>query len=209
MVIRRKPSTQEKASAKGKQSAQGGRPSTQGKETQGKESSPKVEFTNDRRLTVSVGTSSEFGQVKVGLSLSQNVSEKDDYLKLSDEIFDELSNKLAEHFDKLSEQFGDDPDRGGDDGGDDGDDFDNDDSDGGDDFGDDDPDDLTEDMIRKMKKDEVLALIKKEKADVNPKDYKKLDDLKEAVIDALFEEEGDDGDGFGDEDFGDDDFGDE
>lgn len=51
------------------------------------------------------------------------------------------------------------------------------------------PDELTEEAIGAMSKKELVALIKEEKLDVDPKEHKKLADLVAAVIAAVFPEE--------------------
>jgi len=57
-------------------------------------------------------------------------------------------------------------------------------------------DDITEEVIMLMKRKELIELIEKEKIeDFNHKDHKKIGDLRTAVINALFEEEGDDSSG--------------
>ena len=48
--------------------------------------------------------------------------------------------------------------------------------------------DLTEDDINDMKRKALLTLIEDEDIDIDPDDYKKLADLKEAVIEEYFEE---------------------
>lgn len=81
-----------------------------------------------------------------------------------------------------------------------------------DDFGDDSGnqgDDLTEEAILKMSKKELAQLIKDEgiEKEVNIKEFKKIEDLRSAVIDALFEpdDNGESNDEWGDDDWGNDD----
>lgn len=67
---------------------------------------------------------------------------------------------------------------------------------------------LTEDDVRAMDKEEIIALIKEESIPVNPKDYKKLADLINAVVEELFTDEessgeGEEEDGWKDTDFDD------
>lgn len=166
----------------------------------------KVEFITDRRITVSVGTSADYGKAKVGLALSQNVKEDDDAMELADSIFDELTEKLEDQFDKLADKVGLDEDPGEEseddwDGEDeDPDDEDPDDEDGEWDDEDEEAEDISPDDIKKMKKAELLELIKDEDLDVSPKEFKKIADLREAIIDELFESEEDDEDADDDED---------
>jgi hypothetical protein len=183
------------------------KPETSTGAKEGKVTELKVAWSPDRRLTVTVGTAADFGKIKVGLSLSENVKDSDDPMALADSIFETLTEKLEEQYDALAEKIGleegeyeDDP---GDDGGDDGDDDWGDEGgdDGSDDEGDGEPEEIDEDDIRKMKKDELLELIEDEQLELDPKDYKKIGELREAVIDALFEEDpGDDEGSAGGED---------
>ncbi|MDP8268319.1 MAG: hypothetical protein P9L97_06270 [Candidatus Tenebribacter davisii] len=150
-------------------------------------------FLKDRRLTVSIGISSDFGKEKASISLSENVKEGNDPMVLADQIYDILETKLDELFDRLvgdgeeeivetdeEEEIVDDgPDAG---------ELDNGTEDG-------EGDELTEDDIKKMKKAELVALIAEEELELNPKDFKKIDDFRAAVIDALFEEDGEEGSG--------------
>jgi hypothetical protein len=57
-------------------------------------------------------------------------------------------------------------------------------------------DDISEEAIMAMKKKELVALIKEEglEDEVNPKEFSKIGELRKAVIDAMFEEDGDDSD---------------
>jgi len=197
-----------------------------------------VVFLRERRLTVSVGTSAEFGKAKVGLSLSQNLKDGEDSMEIADGVYEELVEKLEEKFDDLCEKVGvgdsdddesdddddqdddsdddddDDDDSGQDDDDDDSDDDDDDDSDDDDDDSDDDDDDsddeITEDEIKKMKKADLIQLIKDEELDVNPKKFKKIADLRTAVIDDIFDDDDDDDDDDDwDSDDDDDDWGDD
>ena len=55
-------------------------------------------FMRDRRLTVSIGISSDYGKEKVGLSLSENVREDADPMELADKIYGLLEVKMEEQF---------------------------------------------------------------------------------------------------------------
>ena len=171
-------------------------------------------FLKERRLTVAVGKSTDFGKEKVSLGLSENVKEGTDLMELADEMYDSLAEKLEEKFALIKKEDepdyeddnGDDPEP--DDNEDDADDADDADDEEDDEEDDDeeDEDDITEDGIKKMKKAELIDLIADEKLDIDVKKYKKIGDLRTAVIDELFEDEDEDGeDGEDDEDSWDDD----
>jgi len=53
----------------------------------------------------------------------------------------------------------------------------------------DDGEDLTEEIVREMDKKEILALIKEQELSVDPKEFKKLPDLIDAVVAELFTDE--------------------
>ena len=176
------------------------RKSTKGRKTQKTQTTKEenkmvdvdVVFSRDRRLTVSVGTSSDFGKAKVGLSLSENIKEDADVLEIADKIFEELIKKLGEQFEALvekTEQYDDVEEE---------DEEDEDASEGGgedeEEIEDEDEDEIDESDIRKMKKAELLELIEEEDLDIDVSDFKKIADLREAVVEALFEEEGEDED---------------
>lgn len=170
-------------------------------------------FLKDRRLTVSIGTAADFGKAKIGLSLSENVREKTDPMELADELYDILVEKLEDKFDDLCEKIGLDEDSSVDDEDDNedssvDDDEDDDEDDDDEDDEDDDEDDVTEEEILKMKKADIIKLIKDEELEINPNEYKKIGELRAAVIDALFDDEDDEDDDWDsddDDDWGDDD----
>lgn len=171
-------------------------------------------FMEEQRLTVTVGTSAEYGKAKLGISLSKNLKEGADPLAVADELYGTLSEKLEEQFDALCEKLGIadeyEEELGDDEGSDDGEyeeDPGDDDGEYEEDPGDDaDCDDITEDEILKMTKKECAKLIKDEGLELNPKDYSKVGGLREAIIDALFEPaDEDDDDGEYEEEPGDDD----
>jgi len=179
-------------------------------------------FMKERRLTVSVGTSADYGKAKVGIALSENIKEDADSMEIADTIYDSLVEKLEEKFDDLCEKVGLDDDSGDDQNEDDdfGDDDSGDDQNEDDDSGDDDQneddenendEDLTEDDIKKMKKKELLQVIADEELEdeVDPKEFKKINDLRAAIIDALFEDDENEDDEFDDDEFDDDEWGDD
>ena len=63
----------------------------------------KVEFSPDRRVTVSIGTALDFGKAKVGLALSENIKNGDSVDDQIDVIFEGLVEKLDEKFNTLCE----------------------------------------------------------------------------------------------------------
>jgi len=151
-------------------------------------------FMRGRRLTVLVGISSDFGKEKVGLSLSENVREDADPMELADEIYDLLEVKMDEKFallrgkdtpedseyeadDETEEETEEDEE------------FDEEEEVEETKEESDEEEEISEEDILAMKKPELLDLIKEEELDIDLKKCKKIADLRDAVIDALFEEE--------------------
>lgn len=160
------------------------------KATKNSEVIKQVEFSPDRRITVSVGTSLDYGKAKVSLAQSQNIKNDADAAEQIDNIYDFLVGKLEETFDNLCERI-DNPTNENENEDASEDDFEDEDaSEGG--------DDLTEEDIMKMKKAELRDLIEEEELDVDTK--MTIKKLREAVIDALFEPEDEDEDEDDDED---------
>ncbi len=176
-----------------------------------------VEFSPDRRLTVIVGTAADYGKAKVGLSLSENVKNDDDAMKLADAIFETLSDKLLEKFDALADKLGLDEEYDDEEGDtpdnkdeeedeeweDEEDDSEEDDSedeedDSEDEDSEEEEDDLTEEDVMKMKKSELVELIEDEELDIDIKGMK-IKEIRESVVEAIFEDE-EDGDENEDED---------
>lgn len=158
-------------------------------------------FLKERRLTVAVGISSDFGKEKVSLGLSENVKESDDPMDLADEIYDTLEAKVKEKFKLLSaddEYEEEDEEEENEE--------EEDEEEDEEDEEEDDEDDITEDDIKKMKKAELLTLIDEEELDIDVKKFKKVGELRTAVIDELFEDEEEDDD---DEEWDDDEWDDE
>lgn len=150
----------------------------------------KVEFSADRRLTISVGVSAEYGQIKNNLTLSENIPNDADYLEVADSLFDPLSDKLIEQFESLSEKFDVEEEESEEE-----EEFEEEEQEGEEEEGEEEEDDedeeeedLTEDDIKKMKKPELMKLIKDEEIDIDTKGMK-IADIKNAIIEELFEEE--------------------
>ena len=173
-------------------------------------------FMRDRRLTVSIGISSDYGKEKVGLSLSENVREDADPMELADKIYGLLEVKMEEQFAILQgEDTPEDSEYETDD------EFEKEEEETEEteeeetEESDEEEEEISEDDIKAMKKPELLDLIKEEELDIDLKKCKKIADLRDAVIDALFEEEieedgeeeeeNEDGDDWEDEDWDDED----
>ena len=172
-------------------------------------------FMRDRRLTVSIGISSDYGKEKISLSLSENVREDADPMELADEIYGLLEVKMEEQFAILqgegtpedSEYEADDEFEKEEEETEETEEEETEESD--------EEEEISEDDIKAMKKPELLDLIKEEELDIDLKKCKKIADLRDAVIDALFEEEieedgeeeeeNEDGDDWEDEDWDDED----
>ncbi len=146
-----------------------------------------VEFSPDRRITVSIGTALDYGKVKINLALSENIKNDTDVDEMIDSIYEGLEAKLEEKFSALCESTGiekefedaedDEPE-----------DDEPEDDEPEDDEEDDEEDDLTEEKILHMKKAELLELIKEEELeDINTK--LPIKKLREAIVDAIFESE--------------------
>ena len=172
-------------------------------------------FMRDRRLTVSIGISSDYGKEKVGLSLSENVREDADPMELADKIYGLLEVKMEEQFAILQgEDTPEDSEYEADD------EFEKEEEETEEteeeetEESDEEEEEISEDDIKAMKKPELLDLIKEEELDIDLKKCKKIADLRDAVIDALFEEEdaensGDDEEDEENEDWSDSDWDDE
>jgi len=173
-------------------------------------------FMRDRRLTVSIGISSDYGKEKISLSLSENVREDADPMELADEIYGLLEVKMEEQFAILQgEGTPEDSEYEADD------EFEKEEEETEEteeeetEESDEEEEEISEDDIKAMKKPELLDLIKEEELDIDLKKCKKIADLRDAVIDALFEEEieedgeeeeeNEDGDDWEDEDWDDED----
>ena len=172
-------------------------------------------FMRDRRLTVSIGISSDYGKEKISLSLSENVREDADPMELADEIYGLLEVKMEEQFAILqgegtpedSEYEADDEFEKEEEETEETEEEETEESD--------EEEEISEEDILAMKKPELLDLIKEEELDIDLKKCKKIADLRDAVIDALFEEEieedgeeeeeNEDGDDWEDEDWDDED----
>ena len=172
-------------------------------------------FMRDRRLTVSIGISSDYGKEKISLSLSENVREDADPMELADEIYGLLEVKMEEQFAILQgEVTPEDSEYEADD------EFEKEEEETEEteeeetEESDEEEEEISEDDIKAMKKPELLDLIKEEELDIDLKKCKKIADLRDAVIDALFEEEdaensGDDEEDEENEDWSDSDWDDE
>ena len=125
--------------------------------------------------------------------LSRTVTVKKNAEKEIDEVAEKLNNKLAEIVEKFTPESDDDED------------YDLEDSDDEEESDEEEESDgPTEEDIRKMKKAELTELIETEELDIDPDDYKKIGDLREAVIAEMFEESEDDSEDEDDDDWEDD-----
>ena len=174
-------------------------------------------FMRDRRLTVSIGISSDYGKEKVGLSLSENVREDADPMELADKIYGLLEVKMEEQFAILQgEDTPEDSEYETEEETEEDEEFDEEEEvEETKEESDEEEEEISEEDILAMKKPELLDLIKEEELDIDLKKCKKIADLRDAVIDALFEEEieedgeeeeeNEDGDDWEDEDWDDED----
>ena len=174
-------------------------------------------FMRDRRLTVSIGISSDYGKEKISLSLSENVREDADPMELADEIYGLLEVKMEEQFAILQgEDTPEDSEYETEEETEEDEEFDEEEEvEETKEESDEEEEEISEEDILAMKKPELLDLIKEEELDIDLKKCKKIADLRDAVIDALFEEEieedgeeeeeNEDGDDWEDEDWDDED----
>ena len=144
-------------------------------------------FMRERRLTVSVGISSDYAKEKVGLSLSENVREGADPMELADELYGLLEVKLDELFSQLQGEDEEDENSAPDEDGDEDEEVPEESEE--EEEPEEEEEELSEEEILKMKRGELIELIEDEDLKVQPKKYKKIADLRTAVIDELFEEE--------------------
>ncbi len=190
-------------------------------------SEAKREVTAILSRTVQFGEGDDKEFVKVGFIVTETIPKKEELEDAMDRLYGMIDKKIEEKLgdDEYDPDAEDGTDEGGDaDGGDDdgwdegdeggGDDAGGGDDDGGDDdgWGDDDgcdDDGLTPEAIREMGKKELIELIKSEELDIKPKDVKGIEEMREKVIDALFEPEDSGDEGADDDDWGDDDWGDD
>lgn len=158
--------------------------------------------------TVNLG---DFESVKIEFSLNKNIKMDADVEKELDGIFEIIEAKVDEKLEKYEEvpeekevqeepeedeeleEEEDSEEEEGDS-----------EEDGDDDDGEEDSeedDEISEEAIMAMNKKELAALIKESGLtdEVNPKEFKKIGELRKAVIDAMFEEDGDDSEDGGDE----------
>ena len=172
-------------------------------------------FMRDRRLTVSIGISSDYGKEKISLSLSENVREDADPMELADEIYGLLEVKMEEQFAILQgENTPEDSEYETEEETEEDEEFDEEEEVEETKEESDEEEEISEEDILAMKKPELLDLIKEEELDIDLKKCKKIADLRDAVIDALFEEEdaensGDDEEDEENEDWSDSDWDDE
>jgi len=173
-------------------------------------------FMRDRRLTVSIGISSDYGKEKISLSLSENVREDADPMELADKIYGLLEVKMEEQFAILQgENTPEDSEYETEEETEEDEEFDEEEEVEETKEESDEEEEISEEDILAMKKPELLDLIKEEELDIDLKKCKKIADLRDAVIDALFEEEieedgeeeeeNEDGDDWEDEDWDDED----
>ena len=174
-------------------------------------------FMRDRRLTVSIGISSDYGKEKISLSLSENVREDADPMELADKIYGLLEVKMEEQFAILQgEDTPEDSEYETEEETEEDEEFDEEEEvEETKEESDEEEEEISEEDILAMKKPELLDLIKEEELDIDLKKCKKIADLRDAVIDALFEEEieedgeeeeeNEDGDDWEDEDWDDED----
>jgi len=144
-----------------------------------------AEFSEDRRLSVMVGTSGEFGNPKISIGLTKNIKDDEDIQQATDAVYEELTAMLEEKAADMAEKFGvedagqpgydsevyeddpeDDPEEG---------------AEGGEE------DDILPEDIQKMSKKDLLQLIEDEDLTDGVDTKAKLADLREEVIDLLFE----------------------
>lgn len=157
-------------------------------------------------VSVKVKTGTQYNQEGFEVFISRQMAVGGD----TSELIDELTALAQEKVDKYAEEFLSDEvehDPGDDDEeivaqdddeevDDDDEGFADDDEEGDDAEGD---DELTDEDVLAMKKPELVQLIKDEKLDIDVKDYKKIADLRNAIVDILFEEEEEGNDGGGEE----------
>ena len=176
----------------------------------------KVVFSPERELSISVKTSLQYGVAGMELTFKERIEDGVDPMEAMDSRINDITEELCEKFNILCEKLGvsrestetvdiedieendiddtDEPDINEDDIEDIeedniDDDIDEDEEDDTDEDEEDDidEDELTVDDIQSMKKAELAELIKEERLDINPKGMP-VAKLRDAVVDALFEE---------------------
>lgn len=158
-------------------------------------------------LSVRIGASTPFSTQKVEFGMTHQIMASQDASAELDKIKDMLKGKLdayvEENFDDEEVESSDESaaDASEDEEFDDADE-DEDFADEGEDEDDDAEDDdggFSEEEINKMKRPELLKLIEDEELDVDPDAFKKISELREAVMDEYFGDEDDDDEDAGDE----------